>query len=63
MISHCVKCKCSSFSLPPLSFCDWLTSSSEFSHWSFLLCPLTTDFTLEAFGAFEEGNDLTCEKS
>ena len=20
---------------PPLSFCDWLTSSSEFSHWSF----------------------------
>jgi hypothetical protein len=21
--------------LPPLSFCDWLTSSSEFSHWSF----------------------------
>jgi hypothetical protein len=30
---------------------------------AFLLSSSTTDFTLEALGAFEEGNNITSEKN
>ena len=40
----------------------WLLTQN-FLIGAFLLSPSTTDFTLGALGAFEEGNYLTCEKN